>query len=381
MVKLRRSRTVRRFNRLFFKWFLIAIIVWFIIFNAYAFHYKLDQFLISNKIKNRDHNGINLIQQKMIDDNFLSVIKTNITNRRMVQNEKIDNFSKTIQNINFKNLINCESIIEIDLNELSKAKKLIKELNLQKKILPDSNYIFDSKYCPQFRQIRGYDKHPIKESEYEFPLAFSILIYYNIEQFERLLRLIYRPHNVYCIHVDAKSTKEVHKAIESIVKCFDNVFIASKLENIIYAGISRLKADINCMHDLLNFKHNYTYNYNKTIPNWKYFINLASTEFPLRTNYELTEILRLFNGANDIEVLHNLPIDRVKYSWLPKYEKNTIQLVKTTSLKSPVPYNFTIAKGIAFGLFSFKFVEFVLNDKHAKELLVWAEDTYSPDEW
>ena len=307
----------------------------------------------------------------------------NSKNRAFIYIEKTQNTEKeNIWKSNTKNLIfNCHLVFQNNANEINFIKWYLANNSKKIEALSDGNYIFDSKYCPQFRQIRGYDKHPIKESEYEFPLAFSILIYYNIEQFERLLRLIYRPHNVYCIHVDAKSTKEVHKAIESIVKCFDNVFIASKLENIIYAGISRLKADINCMHDLLNFKHNYTYNYNKTIPNWKYFINLASTEFPLRTNYELTEILRLFNGANDIEVLHNLPIDRVKYSWLPKYEKNTIQLVKTTSLKSPVPYNFTIAKGIAFGLFSFKFVEFVLNDKHAKELLVWAEDTYSPDEW
>ena len=307
-----------------------------------------------------------------IEEHYLNEIKYN--DKFEMKNSEIEIFlNKKIET----KFINCMLIKNNNRGEIKKASELLKEIPR----IDDFNYIFDSKYCPQFRQIRGYDKHPIKESEYEFPLAFSILIYYNIEQFERLLRLIYRPHNVYCIHVDAKSTKEVHKAIESIVKCFDNVFIASKLENIIYAGISRLKADINCMHDLLNFKHNYTYNVNKTIPNWKYFINLASTEFPLRTNYELTEILRLFNGANDIEVLHNLPIDRVKYSWLPKYEKNTIQLVKTTSLKSPVPYNFTIAKGIAFGLFSFKFVEFVLNDKHAKELLVWAEDTYSPDEW
>jgi uncharacterized membrane protein HdeD (DUF308 family) len=38
--------------------------------------------------------------------------------------------------------------------------------------------------------------------------------------------------------------------------------------------------------------------YNKK---WKYFINLTGQEFPLRTNYELVKILKIYNGSNDIE--------------------------------------------------------------------------------
>ena len=33
---------------------------------------------------------------------------------------------------------------------------------------------------------------------------------------------------------------------------------------------------------------------------WKYVINLASQAFPLKTNEELVEILKIFNGGNDI---------------------------------------------------------------------------------
>ena len=285
-----------------------------------------------------------------------------------------------IQNQFFKNKVHCDLIIKNDQNEIIRAKRLLTEYKNEYAIINETKFIFDKSFCPLFRQIRGYDSHPIKDSEYEFPLAFSILVYYNVEQLERLLKLIYRPQNVYCIHIDLKSSIEVHKAIESIVQCFDNVFISSKLEDVIYAGISRLKADINCMRDLINFKNNFTHN-NKIVPKWKYFINLASTEFPLRTNYELTEILRLFNGANDIEVLFNNPKDRVKFSWKPGYKNNERLLIKTDKLKDPPPYNFTITKGIAFGHFSHDFVNFVLNDIHAIDLLRWAEDTYSPDEW
>ena len=31
-----------------------------------------------------------------------------------------------------------------------------------------------------------------------------------MEQLERLLKLVYRPQNVYCIHIDYKSSFEVH---------------------------------------------------------------------------------------------------------------------------------------------------------------------------
>ena len=39
--------------------------------------------------------------------------------------------------------------------------------------------------------------------------------------------------------------------MKAIANCLPNVFIASKLEDVIYEGYSRLQADINCMTDLL----------------------------------------------------------------------------------------------------------------------------------
>ena len=36
-------------------------------------------------------------------------------------------------------------------------------------------------------------------------------------------------------------------------------------------------------------------------PNWKYYLNLASQAFPLKSNAELVKILKAYNGSNDIE--------------------------------------------------------------------------------
>ena len=70
-------------------------------------------------------------------------------------------------------------------------------------VLDDEDYLHLTKDCAAFRHARGYNRFPITLEEQEFPLALSILMYKDVEQTERLLRAIYRPHNVYCIHVDA----------------------------------------------------------------------------------------------------------------------------------------------------------------------------------
>jgi hypothetical protein len=110
---------------------------------------------------------------------------------------------------------------------------------------------------------------------------------------------------------------------------------------------------------------------------------VASTEFPLRTNYELTRILYMFNGANDIEVMTNFQKERILYSWKIKKKANTSYeyIVRTKKLKTEIPHNYTIVKGIAYCSFSRQFVEYTLNNMYAKNLLKWSQDTYSPDEW
>ena len=65
------------------------------------------------------------------------------------------------------------------------------------------------------------------KEENEFPLAFSIVMYKDPEQVVRLLRMIYRPSNYYCIHVDSKAQDGVFAAMESVSQCFPNVVMAS----------------------------------------------------------------------------------------------------------------------------------------------------------
>ena len=132
------------------------------------------------------------------------------------------------------------------------------------------------------------------DEERQFPIAFSLLTYENLEQTERLLRLIYRPHNIYCIHLDAKSSPVVRDGLEAIAACLDNVFIAKPAISTDWGKISIVHAELLCMRQLLVLHKR-----------WKYFINLVGRDFPLRTNYELVKILQAYDGANDVHATRN----------------------------------------------------------------------------
>lgn len=106
---------------------------------------------------------------------------------------------------------------------------------------------------------------------------------------------------------------------------------------------------------------------------------MASSEFPLRTNYELMRILKVYNGSNEIEIIKRINIDRIKLSWVESKEKNKI--IKTNRTKKAPPHGFIIVKGYAYCVLYRDFVEYAITDPKAKDLLIWGQDTFSPDEW
>ncbi|RNA17189.1 beta-1-3-galactosyl-O-glycosyl-glyco beta-1-6-N-acetylglucosaminyltransferase 3-like [Brachionus plicatilis] len=278
--------------------------------------------------------------------------------------------------------INCDAIFEMNPSEIQKSKELLKKLrdsNGNIKLLNDRNFIFDQKFCPLFRKIRQYDRFELKENS-SFPIAYSIVAHKDTEQLERLLRLIYHPQNIYCIHIDSKSSSVFKESIKSIADCFDNVFITSRLENVFYASFDRLQADLNCLNDLFNFKkmiNNHQNFINKKYVAWKYFMNLASTEFPLRTSREIKKILRVYNGSNEIEIIKKFSLARIMKKWVAKDNK----LYPTNEKKGDPPHNFKIVKGYAYIVISRKFAQYALYDQKTKDLIEWSKDTWSPDEW
>ncbi|XP_064598750.1 beta-1,3-galactosyl-O-glycosyl-glycoprotein beta-1,6-N-acetylglucosaminyltransferase 3-like [Liolophura sinensis] len=218
------------------------------------------------------------------------------------------------------------------------------------------------------RTILDYPITAFSKTEEDFSIAYSIRMHKDPEQVEMLLRAIYAPQNVYCIYIDKKSSPEVHEAMHNLSQCFPNVFIASHLEPFYYATRSQMEADLQCMRDLLH----------TSVP-WKYYLNLAGQEFPLRSNREIVEMLTLMNGTNDIEV--GKYVRGLRWRYLSRVIPDIEKGFRFDGQKlDKLGLNVTLYKGSAYGAFSRKFVQFVLSDSRVQRLRHWLADTFAPEE-
>ncbi|XP_029025871.2 beta-1,3-galactosyl-O-glycosyl-glycoprotein beta-1,6-N-acetylglucosaminyltransferase 4-like [Betta splendens] len=244
--------------------------------------------------------------------------------------------------------IDCSAIYNMIPEELSKSLTI-----RQKQIVKDNheNLINLTSNCSLFRKVRGYDDICVSDEEKDFPIAYSLVVHKHPWMVERLIRATYSPSNIYCIHYDLKSSAQFKAAMEGLAHCLPNVFIASKLEDVKYAGFTRLKADLNCLSDLLQSE-----------VKWKYVINLCGQDFPLRPNIELVSELKKLNGANMLETCQPTAYKRGRFS------------------RTPPPHNIEMFTGSAYFVLSREFVVFMNSSVVVKDFLAWTEGTYSPDE-
>lgn len=264
------------------------------------------------------------------------------------------------------NELNCSKIINGDQEATKKAIDVNAALKKKGFYLSENIYLNLTTDCQKFKVFRKYVSVPMSKEEEDFPIAYSMVIHDNIEMFERLFRTIYFPQNVYCVHVDEKSSAQFKEAVKAITSCFDNVFVASKLEKVIYASWSRVQADLNCMEDLL-----------KTNIQWKYFINTCGSDFPLKTNAEIVRILKTLNGKNTME--SEMPSQHKANRWKFHYEVSD-QILKTNTTKIPPPIESPMFTGNAYIVVSRNFVKYLFEEPQIQKFINWAKDTYSPDE-
>lgn len=233
-------------------------------------------------------------------------------------------------------------------------------------LLNETFYMSATADCASYVESRGFITEPLSEEERNFPIAYSMVIHENIEMFERLLRAIYNPQNTYCVHVDQKSKDEFKAAVGAIISCFPNVFLATKLESVVYASWSRVQADLNCMRDLLESE-----------VQWEYLLNTCGTDFPIKTNREMVQTLKSLQGSNSME--SETTNDYKKGRW--QYQHLVMdQVIRTDVTKSPPPIRTPMFSGNAYFVVSRAFVQHVLTDAEVQQLLEWEKDTYSPDE-
>ncbi|KAF7644002.1 hypothetical protein LDENG_00229750 [Lucifuga dentata] len=265
--------------------------------------------------------------------------------------------------------IDCSAIYDMDPVEVGKS-LIIRRTQVAED--SDESLVNLISNCPLFIRSRGYDIC-VSEEERNFPLAYSLVVHKSAWMVERLLRASYSPSNTYCIHYDQKSPSDFASAMEGLARCLPNVFIASKRESVIYAGVTRLKADLNCLSDLLGSE-----------VKWKYAINLCGQDFPLKPSVELVSELKKLKGANMLETSQPMEFKKQRFTFhhqvmtvSSEYDKI---LVKTPKMKEPPPHGIQMFTGNAYFVLSREFIAYINTSNVFTDFLAWSEDTYSPDE-
>ncbi|CAM9406240.1 unnamed protein product [Bubo scandiacus] len=262
--------------------------------------------------------------------------------------------------------INCSGVVRGDEKAIQEAQLSNLEVANRRASLTPGEYLNMTKDCGFFKESRRFIEFPLSEEEAEFPIAYSMVIHDKIEMFERLLRSLYAPQNVYCVHVDSKSTATFQEAVRAIAACFPNVFVASHLEKVVYASWSRLQADLNCMQDLLQ----------SPVP-WRYVLNTCGTDFPLKTNAEIVHALKMLQGRNSMESEKPSALKQMRW----QYHHKVGQLIsRTATEKLPPPHSYPMFTGNAYIVVTRAFVQHVFENPTAQRFLEWAKDTYSPEE-
>lgn len=263
----------------------------------------------------------------------------------------------------------CYKILQGDPDEIKHAKILTITKGFKNvTLITNEQYVKQTKDCGKFLRTRKYLPFPLSEEEEAFPVAYSIVMHHKVQNFERLLRSVYSPQNFYCIHVDKKAPESTMRAVRGIVSCFDNVFLASQLEQVVYASWSRVQADINCMRDLYQVSSR-----------WMYFINLCGQDFPIKTNLEIVHALKALAGANSLETV--ITPNNKEHRWKKRHQVIKDRIQATNQHKNPPPFGIKIFSGGAYVVVSRDFVHYVLEDPKAQVLMSWLNDTYSPDEF
>lgn len=217
------------------------------------------------------------------------------------------------------------------------------------------------------RMARGlhFITRPLSAEERSFSLAYVIHTHLELATFVRLLRAIYAPQNVYCLHIDEKAPKTLKRAVQTLTDCFGNVFLSSKTQTVVPDNLRRLQAEIDCMKDLVHSPFQ-----------WRYVMNLCGQEFPIKTNKEIIRYIRTrWKGKNITPGVTPPPNTK------PKTGPNVNSYTPPNPMfKQKPPHNLTIYSGSAHYALTRKFVGFVLTDPRAKDMLQWSKDIHSPEQ-
>ncbi|GMR48958.1 hypothetical protein PMAYCL1PPCAC_19153, partial [Pristionchus mayeri] len=128
---------------------------------------------------------------------------------------------------------------------------------------------------------------PARNPDTGFPILHVRIVYRDYQYLEDQLMTNYASENVYCFSIDKKAPSNFQKHIRNLEKCLPNVVVAREEQEFDSAGHNQNEGHLNCMRKVRQMK-------------WEYAILMQNHDVIIKTHIEITEILKIFGGANDI---------------------------------------------------------------------------------
>ena len=230
--------------------------------------------------------------------------------------------------------------------------------------------LHDTSNCDWVRQEFRNNFH-VTQKEKDFAIAYSITVHSDPHQVLRFLKVIYRPHNVYCLHFDKKSKHSFKQVFFNLASCLDNVLVPRRIESVYWGWYTLMEAQFSCLSDLLLAREDYP---------WRYVITLCGKELPLRTNAEIVSMLEPLNGTSSVH-LEGLPgLDQFKFKWRYSLNPLTGWVTKRDLPSPPVPGGLEVHKSWAYLALSHLFVEHLLCSALGRELREFMRGVRIPEE-
>lgn len=111
-------------------------------------------------------------------------------------------------------------------------------------------------------------------------ILFHITGYKDPGQFAWIYRALYNERDLFVIHIDQKSSEEIHKGFRSIVAGHTNTRFVPSLP-IVWGGVGLIDAELAAIKHAFNID-----------PEWHYLVNLSAQDYPLISMSELRAKLR-----------------------------------------------------------------------------------------
>ncbi|CAJ0949137.1 unnamed protein product, partial [Mesorhabditis belari] len=251
-----------------------------------------------------------------------------------------------------KNSLNLLDRIDLDCGEILK--------NDEKATSFYKNWIYDHQYherqlyeaddkCSALHSRFHFGVTPLSKEEADFPLAYGFVVYKNPVQILFSLSSFYQPQNLYCFAVDGHSSKEFKKLFNELGKCLPNVHVF-EVSPVSWGTFSIVNAVWSCLRWTTNSNHT-----------WKYYQYLSGVDIPLKTNWEMVQILKALNGTINME--------------LSTFQPRRLTAEKKAS-DSPIP----LYKSSLSALVPREAARIFVNDEKANKTVEFLRNSRIPDE-